>query len=256
MTLQVEPLWSRPVPAAEAAHEESGAATGLHFDVARSIEDVIDAWGLVYIAYRRIGLIDPNPYELHTTPQAVGPQTAVMIARLGPVATGTLSAILDNPGGLPLDSVYARELNDLRSQDRKLMELGLFADRREDLARSFGAILEMMRLATYYGRHSGATDAVIGVHPRHARFYKRYLSFDVAGPETTYSTVNDRPVVLLRLDWNAKLKLSPMPPGVEYIAKNPLPPEAFAHRYQFDRSELEKWGVWEFVHGKPTGTSA
>jgi hypothetical protein len=211
---------------------------GLTFGVAQTLDEVLSAWRLVYSAYLRSGLIDPNPFELHTTPRAVGPHTAVIIARLGDVVVGTLSAMLDNPGGLPLDAVYPGELAALRREGRRLMELGLFADRREQLSRSLGTLLEMMRLATYFGIHNDRTDAVIGVHPRHAGFYQDYLAFDRMGRPSTHPAVRNNAVVLLRLSWFDRLRHGDLPPGMRHVAETPVDQELYRTRFRFEPGDI------------------
>src|SRR4051812_1164893 len=115
----------------------------LNYYVSRTLDDVLEAWQLVYLAYRRAELIDTNPFELHTIPQAVGPQTLVITGCLGPMAATTLSAYTDSPAGLPLDSVYPEEIGALRKQGRKLMEVGLFGDRRDHLVRSSEGLFDL-----------------------------------------------------------------------------------------------------------------
>ena len=71
--------------------------SGLEYYVAQTLAEVEEAWGLVYDAYRRDDLIDVNPYQIHTTTQAIGPNTAVILGCLGPLAVGTISAYTDGP---------------------------------------------------------------------------------------------------------------------------------------------------------------
>ena len=191
--------------AAKASGDRSVQAGELSFDVARTIEDVAQAWQLVYRAYLRTGLIHANPTRIHTVPQAIGRNTVVVCGRVYGRIVSTLSGYVDGPQSLPLDSVYAAQLDALRAAGCRLMEVGLFADRRLHLERSREAILELMRYVCYFGVHAGATDAVIGVHPHHAAYYTRLLGFDVSGPIRRYGAVNEAEVVLLRLDWYGKV---------------------------------------------------
>ena len=103
---------------------------GLSYRVAGSLAEVLDSWKLVYQSYTRDGLIDPNPFGVHTTKYAVGPRTAVAMAVLKGAIVGTLSSYGDGPEGLPLDVAYRAEIESLRRAGRRPMEVGLFADRR------------------------------------------------------------------------------------------------------------------------------
>jgi hypothetical protein len=208
----------------------------LNYYVARTLDDVMEAWQLVYMAYRRAELIDSNPFELHTIPQAVGPQTVVITGCLGPMPSTTLSAYVDSPAGLPLDSVYPEELGGLRKQGRRLMEVGLFGDRRDHLVRSSEGLFDLMRFAFYYGTHSNCDDAIIGIHPRHAPFYQRFFALEQIGAARAYATVKNNPVVLLRLDFRAKRDA--MPKGLNFFANNHIPSSVFSSRFLFDEPSL------------------
>ena len=240
----------RTISSTTADHRESPAETspnGLFFDVARTVDDVIVAWRLVYSSYLQAGLINPNPARIHTVRQAIGPSAVVMCGQLKRLVVSTLTAYMDGQDGLPLDSTYPDELQALRDKGKVLLELGLFADRREHIHRSTEAVLELMRFGTYFGVHSGATHGVIGVHPRHVEFYTRLLAFDVIGPEKTYSLVNEHPVVLLQLDWHAKAKLAKPPRGLAHFLRNPVPAEAFEGRARLDDQAIAGSPIERFL---------
>lgn len=225
---------------------------GLQFSVAQSLEEVVEAWGLVYYSYLRSHLIKPNPSRIHTVPQAVlADQSVVICGKIEGLTVSTMSAYHDGEHRLPLDSVYAEELDELRASGRRLVEIGLFADRREKLHRSLEALLELMRWATYFGVHGGATDAIIGVHPHHAAFYTRLLGFEAIGPTRSYSTVNGAPVTLLRLDWYERIALPCPPRGLAHVLAAPLTADDFTHRYIPHMDELETSPVADYLasHG-------
>lgn len=233
-------------PAAARLPQEQ-IATGLSFRIARNLEEVTAAWRMVYMAYRRAGLIESNPYRIHTAPQAIGRHVAVIGACMGPITVSTLTAFADNANALPLDRVYQMELTELRQQGRRLMEVGLFADRRIQISRTAEALFQLMRYAFYYALQCEVTDFVIGVHPRHARFYTRAFGFEPMGALKNYPAVNNRPVVLLRGDLEDKLKLRPLHPALDYFVKNPVTPENFESRYPFPAAELAASDLGRFL---------
>lgn len=247
-------LLQQPAPP-EMPHPER-PKSGLNFLIASTLQDVEEAWGLVYQAYRRDSLIDANPYEIHTTTQAVGPRTAIVLACLGPVLAGTLSVYADHKEGLPLDSVYHAEVDALRQSGRRLMEVGLFADRREHMNRAADGLFELMRFAYFFGIHMNVDDAIIGVHPRHAPFYMRLLGFEKIGPVRTYPTVKDRAVLLLRLQLRESFLRDPVPKGLAYFGERPLGPKAFAGRFMFNDPQMPQSRIGMFLAGKRTATAA
>jgi hypothetical protein len=224
-----------------------GKSSGLTFYVARTLDEVVTAWRMVYLAYRRGGLIDANPFRIHTAPQAATADAAVIAAQIGDMTVSTLTAFADGRGDLPLDRVYHAELNALRDQGRSLMEVGLFADRRLELHRSAESLFELMRYAFYYGLRTKVTDFIIGVHPRHARFYTRAFGFEPFGGARTYPAVNHRPVVLLRGDLDARLKLKPLHPALDYFVNNPVPDSLFDGRFGFAPRDVAGSVIEQFL---------
>lgn len=212
--------------------------SGLEFSVATQVAEVVEAWELVHAEYIRARLIDPSPHRVHTHSEAVHPGTAVIVGKIRSLVVSTMSAYVDRPGGLPLDHSCGDAMQGLRRDGHRLVEVGLFADRREKIARSFSALLNLMRQAFFFAMHSGATDIVIGVHPHHADFYRRLLGF-VAFAEPTYcQRVNDHPMVPLRLDIHGQLALERPPKGIAFFKANPLEAEAFDDRVVLTRAKV------------------
>lgn len=222
--------------------------SGLEFDVARSLHDVLYAWQLVYNAYVNVGLIDPNAHGIHLVPQAVHPGTAVIVGKNSGAIASTMSVYADRPTGLPLDHVYRRELDGLRHQGRRLVEVGLFADRREKIERTFAALIELMRHVFYFSIHSGATDIVIGVHPDHASFYQRFLAFETFAEPSVCPAVKDHPMVPLRMKLHECLQRVPLEKGLVFFKTKPLGPEAFENRFIPHFECFEGTPVVGFLH--------
>lgn len=220
--------------------------TGLNHFVSSTLEEVQEAWSLVYQSYLRDDLIDPNPYEIHTTEQAAGPRTAVVLACLGPLLVGTLSVYTEENQGLPLDSVYRDEIDALR-RTGSVMEIGMFADRREHMNRSADGLFELMRFAFYFSLHLQIDNAIIGVHPRHAPFYMRLLGFQRLGAVRSYPTVKDRAVVLLGVNVRQTMKADPLPKGFRHFIESPLPPDVFSCRFRFDDPRLGESRIGQFL---------
>jgi hypothetical protein len=218
-------------------HDSPLVTTGLSFRPAETISDAVAAWQLVYNSYRKNNLIKSNRYRIHTSPQAASEQTSVITGKIGPMAVTTMSAILDGAQGLPLDRVYAKDLDELRDAGRTLMEVGLFADRRDNLARSSESLLQLMRYVWHWGMHIGVTDFIIGIHPRHAKYYSRAFGFEQFADPKAYAAVNDRPVVLLRGEPEIQLNRDRIPRGLQYFSANPIDLKQFDSRYLFNPIE-------------------
>ncbi len=207
----------------------------LEIAVAHTREEVAAAWQLVYRSYREADLIEDNPFQIHTVPHALRTSTTVVLGRMGDELVSTLTMMHDSRnGGLPLDCVYKTRLDELRSEGRRLMEVGLFADRRLTIGRATAAFMEMMRFVFYNSCYHLA-DIIIGVHPSHAAFYQRNFGFVIDGHVDAHPTVNHRPVVLLRGDTQAQLTANPVPMQLKEYLNRPLPRAAFANQTPLNR---------------------
>jgi hypothetical protein len=205
--------------------------SGLDFRLAVTLEEVIKAWQLVYRAYLRSELILPNRQEIHTNPGAVQEGTVVVVGTLEEEICATISAYLDRSDGLPLDAIYAAELGALRARGHRLVEVGLLADRRAKLSRSFEATLRLMKFAYFWGLLNGMTDIVIGVHPHHSGFYQRVFGFDLVGEESCCPWVNNAPVVPLQLALRMVEDLGGAPRGLRFFMQEPLDGSHFKGRF-------------------------
>lgn len=230
--------------------------SGLSYRVGRSLAEVLECWQLVYQSYTRDGLIDPNPFGVHTTKYAIGPRTSVAMAVLKGSIVGTLSSYGDGPEGLPLDVTYRAEIESLRRAGRRPMEVGLFADRRVQVSRSVESLLELMRYAFYFALDLSADDVIVGVHPRHAPFYMRLFGFEQLGTRRTYPMVKDRPVVLLKFDMNRQPATDSLPKGLAYLVQHPLSRAEFKDRYLFDEPAVADSPIGQFVSSQAASHAA
>lgn len=218
--------------------------SGLLFSYATSLEQVESAWQLVYHRYLQEGLIDSNPFLIHTTPEAIGPHTCVIQGVIENEVIHTLSLFLDNPNGLSLDSVYGSYLDQLRKNERTIMEVGMLANK---YTASIPTLMQMMRWGIYYALYSKVSDIVIGVHPRHRKFYERWYGFEVYASETNYLLVKNNPVILLRLrlaGMNKELR------GIRDVYMHPINLDRFTNRFDFNNDTLADSRIENFLNSR------
>lgn len=206
------------------------------FDIARTYQEVLDCWRLVYQCYTRKGLIDANPQGIHTCPQPFNLDTIVIHGRTHGRIDTTLTMIPDGPHGLPLDQVYPEFLERLRGQNCRLLEVGLLADDRAQGDKARAQAFGTMRLAAYRALYTRSY-ALIGVHPHHSDFYVRMMGFEVIGPMRSYPKVNNRLVVLLLLD-PAWIRRERLPRLLRYIKENPVEASLFDQSFDLRRMDV------------------
>ena len=169
---------------------------------ASSREEIFDAFHLVYEQYQRSGLMQPNPCRMRITPYHLLPSTEVLVALEGGTMTCTMSVVRDGELGLPMESVYHEEVASLRLRGLSLAEVSCLADKQDPAVKSQSALFQLMPLVAQLAYRRGVDQLLIAVHPRHARFYKRFLGFDVIAEQRTYGQVCGKPAVALAADLN------------------------------------------------------
>ncbi len=169
--------------------------------VARTRHEREAAFRLVYNAYVRAGLCEQNPYELRVTPAQLLPTSGIFIAELRGEVICTASLIKDGRIGLPMESIYGQEIARRRRQGLHLAELSCLADRRRSPSRFLDVLIDLSRLIVQSARRQGVDQLLIAVHPRHARFYQRFMAFEPIGAELAYPSVRGNPAVPLCLDF-------------------------------------------------------
>jgi hypothetical protein len=172
----------------------------LAFRIASSQEDYCGAFALVYQNYVRGGLARANPYRMRVTPYQLSPQGEVMVAVRGREVVATMTLVRDGKLGLPMEAVYADQLDWLRAQGLFLAEVSCLADRRDAQPQSPATAMRLMSLMAQCAQARGVNQLLIAVHPRHARFYQRFTAFRPIGGLRQYHAVCDRPAVALALD--------------------------------------------------------
>lgn len=184
--------------AADLSSEDSAA---IECKIASTREERASAFRLIYDSYLRAGLGQPNAYHMRVTPYHLLPTTQVLIATLRRHVIFTISLVADGELGLPMESVYGDEVASLRSQGARLSEASCLADRRSQFRGLFPVFLRICRVMVQHAQRQGIDQLLAAAHPRHARFYKRYMDFETFGGEKVYPTVRNHPAVALQLDF-------------------------------------------------------
>ena len=188
---------SRPI-----ANKRERTNHKLDFRIASSRQEWEAALGLVYRAYVRSGLIQMNRYRMRVTPYHALPTTEVLIASKGDEVLCTMSVVGDGHLGLPMEAIYAEEVERRRLQGLSLAEVSCLADERDGSDQSFATVSRLMALTAQSATYRGIDQLLIAVHPRHVKFYERFIAFEVIGEQKTYASVCDHPAVAMALDLN------------------------------------------------------
>ncbi len=177
------------------------SAADIEYRIAATRADRESAFRLVHRSYLNAGLAEPNPFGLRVTPYHLLETTEVFLARHGGRTICTLSLVADGQLGLPMESVYSSEVDALRREGFLVGEVSCLADRRDQFQGFFPIFVRLCRLMAQHAWRRGLSGLVAAVHPRHARFYRRYMHFEPIGGWRSYPSVCNRPAVALLLDF-------------------------------------------------------
>lgn len=169
----------------------------LTFSLARSRDELTQAFRLVFESYYTAGLVTEKPSGIRLTPHHLMPTSEVLVAKLDETVTSTLSMFGDGYLGLPMESMYPSEVASLRDDGLRLAEIGCLADRRQSPKRFLDTFVQLGRLLAQVARSRGIDALVAAMHPRHAKLYQRVMGFQQIGNVSECPYANGNPAVAL-----------------------------------------------------------
>lgn len=167
--------------------------------IAGDIDEFRQAFSLVHDSYLRNGYLStPRPHGMLFGIHSLLPETVVFVAKSNLKVISTVSEILDTEQfGLPMDELYRKEIDELRSRGRKIVELSALVTPAD--FRWTNVVMYICKVMFQYSIDTGINDLCIAVNPKHVRFYKQILLFEDLGPERHYPKVH-APAVALRVN--------------------------------------------------------
>lgn len=185
-----------------ASGEVAYEVTGLDYRLARGTEERLGAFQLIHKCYVRAGLGEANAVGMRITPYQILPTSQIFVGLLRDEVVSTVSLIGDGELGLPMETMFAQEVNELRAAGERVSEVSCLADRRQDGRRFIATFKCLTRLMAQFARYEGIQSLLITVNPRHVRFYRSYLGFvPISRRIASCPHVQDRPAVALRLEF-------------------------------------------------------
>jgi hypothetical protein len=184
------------------SHFNSKISNLILFNLATHKSDLEQAFRLISHCYLEKGYITEFDSKLTIKLHHALPQSAIFVGKLGDRVVTTSSIFPDSEIGLPADSIFKAELDDLRSQGRQISELGSLASNLEAGTSPLQVplhILQSLRLGYLYSRdYLNVDDLIITVNPKHQFFYEKILMFEVISDVKLYPQVNQAPAIAMR----------------------------------------------------------
>lgn len=185
-----------------APHPDEAAPATIQFKIASTRQDRGQAFRLVYQSYLQSGLGEPNQYHMRVSPYHLLPTTEVFLATCRGEAIFTMTLVIDGALGLPMECVYGEEVAKRREQGLFAAEVSCMADRRKNFRGFLPVFFGVSRLMAQYAWSRGVHELLVAVHPKHAKFYRRYMAFSPFGQLRAYPTVRNNPAVALALNFD------------------------------------------------------
>jgi hypothetical protein len=176
---------------------------------AQSIEELKACYSIVYRGYVARRYCLPNDVKMHYHYYSFLPESRTFALKDKDKLLGTISVVVDSPCGLPMDSLFQREIDHLRGQGKKLAEVSLLAMAPDENKRKIFSLTDFDKqvrlfclfkmMYEYAANVAGVTDLIIGVHPKHETLYK-YLTFKAMGSPKDYPGARGNPALPMHLD--------------------------------------------------------
>ena len=112
-----------------------------------------------------------------------------------------MTLIGDGELGLPMESIYLDEVNAARTQGLYVGEVSALAVDNVEFRCFLPIFVNLTALMAQHARWYGMDQFLIATHPKHARFYQRFMGFEQLGPAREYPNVCNAPAVAYCLDF-------------------------------------------------------
>ena len=169
--------------------------------IAETLDELSQAFKLIYAEYNSQGYIStPHPKQMLYGVYNFLPKTCVFIFQSYKDVISTISYTPDTKlFGVPMDSLYKNELDELRIQGRKIVEIGSLATERS--VRGKNVVMYLYKAVINYAFLTKVSDLCLMVNPKHVRFYSDIMLCEQLGDEKFYDAVN-APAVAMRVNFD------------------------------------------------------
>lgn len=171
--------------------------------VSETKEERAAAFELVHRVYCRAGLTTDNPMGMRVMKHHLLDTTDVMVLKRGDKVEFTLTLVRDGLHGVPADSLFAYQIDQMRAEGIHVAEVSCMASscNDENKKQRFETLVKMMSLAGQAARRRGVDRLLLAVHPRHAKIYQRLFGCVPCSAVQEYAAVQGNPAVLCMHDF-------------------------------------------------------
>lgn len=170
------PRWVQDHVILRQLHHAASAMPEVTVKVAESAAEHDAAARLTFEAYAARRLVATNGVPIRVTPFLMLPTTLRFVAIVGNEVIATLALFQDSSLGLPMSSIFSSELAQLRTQGRRLVEIGALAIQKQH--RRSGLAMLMYKALWRVASQALHIDDIVGaIHPSAVPMYASSLRF-------------------------------------------------------------------------------
>lgn len=171
--------------------------------IASSKEDLQKVFELAYEVYFEKGYAFHHETKMETSPYDTHKDTLILLVENDKkMIMGSMTLYYDDGSLLPADNIFHNELNLLRKQGIKLVEVSRLVIKK-DFQHQREILLSLINTIYIHAfRIMNFDEFIIEVNPRHVDYYKKLLGFVQYGEVKECPRVNGAPAVLLRCTKN------------------------------------------------------
>lgn len=170
-------------------------------EIAKSKEDLEHAYSLLHESYVSAKLMKAHSSGLRCNWYSVLPQTTTIVVKYKGVVAGTVSLIVDSSSGLPSDSEYLTENNELRRSLGRLVEVSALAVSKKFRHNGHIVSLLLMKyLFNYATKFLHGKGLVCTIHDRAESFYRALWHFQRNGKLVRYPYVEGARAIHMSLE--------------------------------------------------------
>lgn len=166
--------------------------------VANTLKERAAAYHLGYKSYFEKGFIKANENQWLIQDYDANENTVVLIVQdQQKNIAGTVTLVFDNYSKLPAEKIYKEELNILRNQEGRIVEISrLVIDPQYRNAKEILVLLfNYLYIYAYFVENYNCL--AIEVNPRHVAYYQELLHFRTIGAEKPCPLVKGAPAILM-----------------------------------------------------------
>ena len=179
--------------------------SGITFRKTNTIDEQFSCLELVQTVYKHSGYTTKN-VKIRKLSQHDNPKTVIFMATMNnlrkkEIPIYTASLFPDSSLGIPMDTAFKNEVDNLRKQKAIIAEVGCLASHPQFRRKDKNIPMIMNKLIMEYAKDIlGITHLLITVHPKHLKIYEDILLFEQIGKIDKFTYVNNNPAVALQLN--------------------------------------------------------